>query len=144
MNSSSGIISWLVDHGTWTRFFSIRSFFAQVQEPWAANIHLVNSPNNGNVTGAVCWFIRFAQTIITTYHNTIWLTQNVHHGEAVVESETDEESAQTELPKVGDERCGNTWRWLIVLKFYLQSLLCINSPATKPIRLHPARAGILP
>lgn len=43
-----------------------------------------------------------------TYRNMFQLTQNVHHRETVVESEADEETAQTELPEVTDEGGRNT------------------------------------
>lgn len=46
-----------------------------------------------------------------TYDNAESLTQNVHHGEAVVESEADKEAAQTELQEASRERRGNTCRW---------------------------------
>lgn len=42
-----------------------------------------------------------------TYDNAESLTQNVHHGEAVVESEADKEAAQTELQEASRERRGN-------------------------------------
>jgi hypothetical protein len=43
-----------------------------------------------------------------TYDNMLWLTQNVHHREAVVEGKANEEAAQAELPEVADEGGRNT------------------------------------
>lgn len=51
-----------------------------------------------------------------TYDNIVQLTQNVHHGEAVVESETDEEATQTELPKAcAESRCNTCGKLRILI-----------------------------
>lgn len=52
-----------------------------------------------------------------TYGNFFQLTQNVHHSEAVVESKSNEEAAQTELPKASGESCSNTCDgWTMTVK----------------------------